>query len=88
MLRQLRLQMKQLILSEPGRVRLFDRKLNKDGEKLGGSFAGLIIDNQKTHYSACTQCCEVYYKSSQPLKHEFYVKSDFLKDKPIEKVEI
>ena len=60
-----RLAIKTLIMSEIERVRLFDRKLNKK-EKTPekNNFPGVIVDNQRTKFSVCINCCEIFCQSA------------------------
>jgi len=70
-------------------VRLFDR--NEGGQKQMEvrQFPGLIIDDQRTKFNICVECCEVFFVSTltKILKHECTQKNDALKDKQIEIIE-
>merc|ERR1712215_331977 len=67
---------KKLILAEPQRARLFDRSGGKN--------------DQKTKFNICINCCEVVFVKTltKLLQHQCTNKTDILKDKPIEFVEI
>ena len=85
-----RLAIKTLIMSEIERVRLFDRKLNKK-EKTPekNNFPGVIVDNQRTKFAACINCCEVFCQSAlkKMLNHECKESISNLHDQHIENSE-
>jgi len=85
-----RLSMKKLILAEPQRARLFDRSGGKNDQMEVNNFPGLILDDQKTKFNICINCCEVVFVKTltKLLQHQCTNKTDILKDKPIEFVEI
>ena len=85
-----RMTMKALVVAEPGRARLFNRKNTDKGQNLEFiNFPGLIVDDQMTKFNICIQCCEVFSLSAIPkeLSHASEGKTDILSTKPIESIE-
>ena len=84
-----RLSMRNMVLAEPGRARLFDRNCGREKQTEMRQFPGLIWDDQKTKFNICTECCEVIFQKTLPqlMKHECKMKTEVLKEKGIEIIE-
>ena len=57
--------MKNIVVTETERVRLFFRKIYQQEKSMEmGNFPGIIVDNQTTKFSVCIKCCDVFSYSA------------------------